>query len=121
MFLEQLKEGLRPWKPLKDYARVPFTPLQRKVSTTMPMESIPGRIPQLYGGTVIKGALSAAVEIPEGEYNPVGLTYAQISAADSDTKDRRMAVQGGASRGKTRVRTSLCFASPRFRKGVFVL
>ncbi|PYX93234.1 MAG: hypothetical protein DMG71_15795 [Acidobacteria bacterium] len=30
MFPEQLKEGLRPWKPLKDYARVPFIPVTEK-------------------------------------------------------------------------------------------
>src|SRR2546430_17709038 len=30
MFPEQIKEGLRPWKVLKDYGRVPFTPVTDK-------------------------------------------------------------------------------------------
>src|SRR5689334_7858496 len=30
MFPEQIKEGLRPWKPVKNYARVPFIPVTEK-------------------------------------------------------------------------------------------
>ncbi len=56
VFPDQIKAGLRPWTPLKDYARVPFS---RR------------------GGA---GTLSANVEIPEGAYDPVlGASYVQIS------------------------------------------
>jgi LmbE family N-acetylglucosaminyl deacetylase len=54
VFPDQLEAGLRPWTPLKDYARAPF-----------------GR----------RGnSLSMNLQIPEGTYNPVlGATYQQIS------------------------------------------
>jgi LmbE family N-acetylglucosaminyl deacetylase len=82
MFPEQLKEGLRPWKPLKDYARVPFLPVTDKgILNYADGKYYPAEFKNYTDGTVVKGALSASVEIPEGEYNPVlGLTYAQISS-----------------------------------------
>ena len=56
MFPDQIAAGLKPWRPLKDYARVPF-----RMRT---------------GGTT----LSTNVEIPEGDYDPVlGMSYVQIS------------------------------------------
>ena len=82
MFPEQLKQGLRPWKPFKDYARVPFLPVTDKgILNYADGKYYPAEFPNYTDGTVIKGALSPTVEIPEGEYNPVlGLTYAQISS-----------------------------------------
>jgi LmbE family N-acetylglucosaminyl deacetylase len=81
MFPEQIKEGLRPWKPLKDYARVPFSPITDKgIYDYADGKYYPAEFRNYTDGTVIKGALSASVEIPEGEYNPLlGLTYAQVS------------------------------------------
>ncbi len=81
MFPEQIKEGLRPWKPMKDYARVPFSPVTDKgIYDYADGKYYPAEFPNYTDGTVIKGALSASVEIPEGEYNPLlGLTYAQIA------------------------------------------
>jgi LmbE family N-acetylglucosaminyl deacetylase len=56
MFPDQIAAGLKPWTPLKDYARVPFRMRQ--------------------GGPT----LSANVEIPEGNYDPVlGISYVQLS------------------------------------------
>jgi LmbE family N-acetylglucosaminyl deacetylase len=56
MFPDQIKAGLRPWSPLKDYAHVPF--IHRGPSST----------------------LSTNVEVPEGTYDPVlGMSYVQIS------------------------------------------
>src|SRR4051794_11560120 len=56
VFPDQIKAGLKPWSPLKDYARAPFS---RR------------------GGT---SPLSVNVEIPEGDYDPVlGASYQQIS------------------------------------------
>lgn len=56
MFPEQIREGLRPWSPVKDYARAPFS---------------------ARGG----GApLAVNVEVPEGIYDPMlGASYVQIS------------------------------------------
>jgi LmbE family N-acetylglucosaminyl deacetylase len=82
MFPEQLKEGLRPWKPLKDYARVPFMPVTEKgIYDYADGKYYPAEFRNYTDGTVIKGALSTSVEIPEGQYNPLlGLTYAQVSS-----------------------------------------
>jgi LmbE family N-acetylglucosaminyl deacetylase len=56
VFPDQIKAGLRPWAPLKDYARVPF--MRRRGGETLP----------------------ANVEIPEGTYDPVlGVSYVQLS------------------------------------------
>ncbi|HEX4228477.1 MAG TPA: PIG-L family deacetylase [Bryobacteraceae bacterium] len=56
VFPDQIQAGLRPWTPLKDYARVPFSRRGRGLS------------------------LSTNVEIPEGTYDPVlGMSYVQIS------------------------------------------
>ena len=81
-FPEQIKEGLRPWKPLKDYARVPFAPITDKgIYDYADGKYYPAEFHNYTDGTVLKGALSPSVEIPEGEYNPLlGLTYAQISS-----------------------------------------
>ncbi|MGJ5816273.1 PIG-L family deacetylase [Paludibaculum fermentans] len=55
MFPEQIQAGLRPWSPVKDYARVPF-----------------GR----RGGS----ELAANVRIPAGTYDPVlGYSYVQVA------------------------------------------
>jgi len=81
-FPEQFKEGLHPWKPLKEYARVPFSPITDKgIYDYADGRFYPAEFHNYTDGTVIKGALSASVEIPEGEYNPLlGLTYAQVSS-----------------------------------------
>ena len=55
VFPEQIAAGLKPWSPVKDYARAPGS--RRGAST-----------------------LSVNVEIPEGDYDPVlGASYQQIS------------------------------------------
>lgn len=81
MFPEQIKEGLRPWKPLKDYALVPFSPVTDKgIFNYADGKFYPAEFNNYTDGTVIKGVLTPSVEIPEGEYNPlIGLTYQQIS------------------------------------------
>lgn len=56
VFPEQLRSGLRPWTPLKYYARVPFS--------------------RRGGGA----GVTASVQIPEGSYDPaLGLNYVQVS------------------------------------------
>jgi LmbE family N-acetylglucosaminyl deacetylase len=81
MFPDQIKEGLHPWKPLKDYARVPFSPITDKgIFDYADGKYYPAEFRNYTDGTVIKGAPSVDVEIPAGEYNPLlGLTYEQVS------------------------------------------
>ncbi|MGB8789568.1 MAG: PIG-L family deacetylase [Candidatus Acidiferrales bacterium] len=81
MFPEQIKEGLRPWKALKDYALVPFSPVTDKgIYDYADGKYYPAEFRNYIDGTVIKGALSASVEIPEGDYEPLlGLTYVQVA------------------------------------------
>src|SRR5437016_4737663 len=80
-FPEQLKEGLRPWKPLKDYAAVPFAPVTDKgIYNYADGKYYPAEFQNYTDDTLVKGALTTEVEIPEGDYNPwFGLTYEQIS------------------------------------------
>ena len=55
VFPDQIRAGLRPWTPLKDYARVPFS---------------------RDGGS----NLTVNVQVPEGTYDPVlGMSYLQIA------------------------------------------
>ncbi|HXM95116.1 MAG TPA: PIG-L family deacetylase [Candidatus Dormibacteraeota bacterium] len=55
VFPDQIAAGLKPWTPLKDYARTPWFGEEDKT-------------------------LAVNVEIPEGEYDPVlGMSYAQVS------------------------------------------
>jgi LmbE family N-acetylglucosaminyl deacetylase len=62
VFPDQIQAGLRPWSPLKDYARVPFRASRASRRT---------------GGAE---ELTANVEVPQGTYDPVlGASYVQIS------------------------------------------
>jgi LmbE family N-acetylglucosaminyl deacetylase len=81
MFPEQIKEGLHAWKPLKDYARVPYAHITDKgIFDYADGKYYPAEFRNYTDGTVIKGQLSTSVEIPAGEYNPLlGLTYVQVS------------------------------------------
>jgi len=81
MFPEQIKEGLRPWKPLKDYARVPFAIISDKgIYDYADGRYYPAEFRNYTNDTIIKGQLSTNVEVPEGDYGPLlGLTYAQVS------------------------------------------
>jgi LmbE family N-acetylglucosaminyl deacetylase len=81
MFPEQIKAGLRPWNPQKDYALVPFSPVTDKgIYDYADSKFYPAEFHNYTDGTLIKGALTHSVEIPEGEYDPIlGYTYLQVS------------------------------------------
>ena len=81
MFPEQIREGLRPWKPLKDYARVPFARITAQgIYDYADGKYYPAEFQNYISGQVEKGQLASNVEVPAGQYDPVlGLTYAQIS------------------------------------------
>src|ERR1700688_4621144 len=81
MFPDQIKAGLRPWKPQKDYALVPFSPVTDKgIFDYADGKFYPAEFHNYADGTVIKGALTHSVEVPEGEYDPIlGYTYLQVA------------------------------------------
>jgi len=81
MFPEQIKEGLRPWKALKDYALIPYSPVTDKgIYDYADGKYYPAEFHNYVDGSVIKGALFPSVEIPEGDYDPLlGYTYLQVS------------------------------------------
>lgn len=81
MFPDQIREGLRPWEPLKEYARVPFARITDKgIYDYADGKYYPARFHDYIHNTDVEGQLSAEVEIPEGNYNPLlGLGYSQVS------------------------------------------
>ena len=80
-FPEQLREGLRPWAPLKMYARVPFA----RVSEHGIFDYATGKWAPLafrnyITGQQIEGVPQATVYIPEGTYDPhSGEDFLQIA------------------------------------------
>jgi LmbE family N-acetylglucosaminyl deacetylase len=80
-FPEQLKEGLRPWSPLKVYARTPyFSPTKEGMYDYATDKYVPVRFYDYIHKTWINEKPSATLEIPEGTWNPaVGLTFLQIA------------------------------------------
>jgi len=80
-FPEQLREGLRPWKPLKVYARVPvraFTP--RGIYDSASQVYTPGRIFDFVHQTWIEGQPSITVNVQEGGYDPLmGESFTQAA------------------------------------------
>ena len=79
-FPEQIKEGLRPWKPLKVYAHVPFFELTPKGMYDYAIDKyVPVRFFDYIHKTWSSTIPSTTLEIQEGAYAPVnGLTYLQI-------------------------------------------
>ncbi len=79
-FPEQLREGLRPWTPLKMYARVPFfQPTPQGIYDYATDKYVPVRFRNYIDNTWIEGRPSADLEIPEGQVQPAsGWTSAQI-------------------------------------------
>ena len=81
MFPEQIREGLRPWNPLKVYARDPiyaFTP--RGIYDSANQVYTPGRIFDFVHQRWIEGPPSVTLRAEEGGYDPVlGASYVQIA------------------------------------------
>jgi len=81
MFPDQIKDGLRPWKPLKVYARVPVRSVTSKgIYDYATGEENPARFFDYVHQIWIEGLPSTQIEIPEGTYATViGRSYAQIA------------------------------------------
>src|SRR5580698_95101 len=81
MFPQQLEQGLRPWTPLKVYARTPFFLTSSKGSydyanhTWGPI-GVTNHVTEKWE----PGPVSTTVKIPSGTYDPIlGETYVQIA------------------------------------------
>src|SRR5579884_2015995 len=81
MFPDQIRAGLRPWAPLKMYARVPsFTVRDGHIWDYANNRTYPLRFFNFISGKWIEGLPATNVVIPEGTYAPLlGGTYAQIA------------------------------------------
>lgn len=81
VFPDQIKAGLRPWTPLKDYARTPFFRASSKgIYDYADRHYYPVRFFNYIENRWEPGMLSINVDIPEGDYSPLlGLSYHQLS------------------------------------------
>jgi len=81
MFPEQLKEGLRPWTPLKVYARTPFFRTSSKGAYDYANHTWgPVGVTNHVTGKWEAGPVQTTIEIPTGTYDPIlGQSYVQIS------------------------------------------
>jgi LmbE family N-acetylglucosaminyl deacetylase len=85
VFPDQIKEGLRPWNPLKEYGHVPFSLEDGSVSPKGLYDYATHRweqagVQNYISGKFEAGAVHANVKIPIGAYSPVnGLSAQQIS------------------------------------------
>ena len=81
MFPEQIREGLLPWSPLKQYARVPtFRISSRGAYNYATHQWGPVGVQNHIAGRWEPGNVSPTVSVPVGTYDPMlGLTYAQIA------------------------------------------
>jgi LmbE family N-acetylglucosaminyl deacetylase len=80
-FPDQIADGLRPWQPLKVYARLPFFSITSKgMFDYATGKWAPVLFHNYVDGTDIHGTPSVNVKVPEGTYDPVlGETYFQIA------------------------------------------
>jgi hypothetical protein len=80
-FPEQLREGLRPWSPLKVYGHVPFfEPTKDKTIYDYATDKyLPIRFENYVDKTFITEKPSTTLEVAEGKFDAAaGLTYLQI-------------------------------------------
>ena len=81
MFPDQIRAGLRPWSPLKVYARVPTNAVTPKgIHDSATDKYFPVRFYDYIRKEWTDGLPSVDVEIPEGTYDPVlGASYLQVA------------------------------------------
>jgi LmbE family N-acetylglucosaminyl deacetylase len=80
-FPEQVKEGLRPWSPLKVYARVPTNAVRPQgIFDSANGQWTPARFQDYVNNTWIEGLPAINLRVPEGTYDSLlGASYSQIS------------------------------------------
>jgi LmbE family N-acetylglucosaminyl deacetylase len=82
VFPDQIAAGLKPWAPLKVYARAPFARITEKgiYDYATGHWQLPVRFKNYVTGEWINGVPSTTVEVPEGDYNPLfGESYVQLA------------------------------------------
>jgi LmbE family N-acetylglucosaminyl deacetylase len=81
MFPDQIREGLRPWAPLKMYVRTPFATISSQgVFDYATGHWAPARFHDYINNTWIEGKPSPTLSIPVGQYDPsLGLSNSQIA------------------------------------------
>ncbi|MGH9343720.1 MAG: PIG-L family deacetylase, partial [Terriglobia bacterium] len=80
-FPDQIKAGLRPWTPLKDYARAPsFRASSKGIYDYADRHYYPVRFFNYVENRWEPGMLSTNVAVPEGDYSPLlGVSYHQLA------------------------------------------
>jgi hypothetical protein len=80
-FPEQIKAGLRPWRPLKMYARIPMARVtEQGVYDYATHHWAPARIYDYIHGQWLPWNISTNVRVPEGDVDVLtGLSYLQIA------------------------------------------
>jgi LmbE family N-acetylglucosaminyl deacetylase len=80
-FPEQIREGLRPWSPIKVYARVPFFQVTKDGMYDYAIDKfVPVRFFDYVNRKLMDHAPEATLEIPEGLPAPaLGLTFLQVA------------------------------------------
>ncbi|MFH1574000.1 MAG: PIG-L family deacetylase, partial [Acidobacteriota bacterium] len=84
-FPEHMKQGLRPWLPLKTYGRVPGSLMEGKVDPKGLYNYATGKWEEAGAYNYVEkrwvpGAVTATVQVPVGDYDPVlGQSYVQIA------------------------------------------
>lgn len=81
VFPAQIAAGLKPWSPLKVYARVPFARVTEKgIFDYATGHYAPVRFKNYVTGDWIEGVPNATVDIPEGDYNALfGRSYLALA------------------------------------------
>ena len=85
VFPDQIKAGLRPWSPMKEYARVPFFLEEGHVDPKgvydyATHKMAPAGVQDYVHDRWEPGAVKTNVVVPEGQYDPVlGFNYTQVS------------------------------------------
>ncbi len=81
MFPEQIAAGLKPWSPLKMYARVPtFSVSDKGMLDSATGKYLPVRFYDFVAKKWSDGVPAINVKIPEGTFDPVlGATYQQVA------------------------------------------
>jgi LmbE family N-acetylglucosaminyl deacetylase len=81
MFPEQIRAGLRPWSPLKMYARVPFVqPTDKGILDSATGKYHPVRFYDYINKQWSDGVPAVSLEVPEGNSDPaLGDTYVQVA------------------------------------------
>ncbi len=82
VFPDQIREGLRPWTPLKMYSRVPFRVADDSIFDYADGHTYPLEFRNYIEGRTEPGKLATNLVIHTGDYDPLlGYSYSQLARA----------------------------------------